>query len=326
MAEFQPAPTWADVILVDPINQRGVFNPIWLNWFIDLVALINSSGGGGGTIQHNDLGSIQGGSATERYHLLAANQAVLDGDPGADRIIFFDDSAGNLAWLTAGSGLSITGTTLSSTGSGGTVTSVALTVPVFLSVAGSPITTSGTLAVTLATQSANLVFSGPTSGGASAPTFRSLVNADVPTTLQLGNGTAGAPTYSFLSDTNIGVYRVGADVLGFATGGVLALSISATQHTTYQGTSPTITAGGGTSPSIVGKDQAFTVTIGTGGVATSFTVTFANAFTNAPPSVACSDTDIVALKVVSTTTTVAVTATAAFTAGSKVHVLCGGWE
>lgn len=62
----------------------------------------------------------------------------------------------------------------------GTVTSVAMTVPGFLSVAGSPITSSGTLAVTLATQTANLVFAGPAAGGAVAPTFRSLVIADIP--------------------------------------------------------------------------------------------------------------------------------------------------
>lgn len=61
----------------------------------------------------------------------------------------------------------------------GTVTSVALTVPSILSVSGSPITGSGTLAVTLATQSANLVFAGPGSGSAATPTFRSLVAADI---------------------------------------------------------------------------------------------------------------------------------------------------
>jgi hypothetical protein len=62
----------------------------------------------------------------------------------------------------------------------GTVSSVGLTVPSFLSVAGSPVTTSGTLAVTLATQAANLVFAGPTTGAAAAPTFRALVAADMP--------------------------------------------------------------------------------------------------------------------------------------------------
>lgn len=63
------------------------------------------------------------------------------------------------------------------------VTSVAMTVPSFLSVAGSPITSTGTLAVTLSTQAANLVFAGPTSGGAATPTFRAIVAADLPGTV-----------------------------------------------------------------------------------------------------------------------------------------------
>ena len=54
--------------------------------------------------------------------------------------------------LVAGTNVSITGTwpnqTINSSGSSGTVTSVAASVPAFLSVTGSPITTSGTLAIT----------------------------------------------------------------------------------------------------------------------------------------------------------------------------------
>lgn len=64
--------------------------------------------------------------------------------------------------------------------SGGTVSSVGVSVPSFLSVSGSPVTTSGTIAISLATQSANTVFAGPTSGGAATPTFRGLVAADIP--------------------------------------------------------------------------------------------------------------------------------------------------
>lgn len=70
----------------------------------------------------------------------------------------------------------------------GSVTSVGftLTVPAFLTAAvtGSPVTASGTLAatLTLATQSANFVFAGPTSGSAAAPVFRLLVVADIPVT------------------------------------------------------------------------------------------------------------------------------------------------
>lgn len=41
-------------------------------------------------------------------------------DPGADRIMFWDDSAGAVTWLTVGSGLSITTTTISATFGGST--------------------------------------------------------------------------------------------------------------------------------------------------------------------------------------------------------------
>lgn len=66
-------------------------------------------------------------------------------------------------------------------GGSGTVTSVGMTVPSFLSVTGTPITTFGILALALATQAANQVFAGPTTGSDAAPTFRALVAADIPT-------------------------------------------------------------------------------------------------------------------------------------------------
>lgn len=62
----------------------------------------------------------------------------------------------------------------------GSVTSVALSLPSIFTVSGSPVTTSGTLSATLATQSPNVVFAGPSSGSAAAPTFRALAAADIP--------------------------------------------------------------------------------------------------------------------------------------------------
>lgn len=62
----------------------------------------------------------------------------------------------------------------------GTVTSVDLSVPSIFSLSGNPITTSGTLTVTLANQTANTIFSGPSAGAPAAPTFRTLVAADIP--------------------------------------------------------------------------------------------------------------------------------------------------
>src|ERR1700722_4673277 len=104
--------------------------------------------------------------------------------------------------LLAGSNITITpgsGTlTIASTGGGGsgTVTSVAMTVPSFLSVAGSPITTSGTLAVSLAVEAANTVFAGPVSGGSATPAFRALVSADIPNNAANTTGTASNITAS----------------------------------------------------------------------------------------------------------------------------------
>lgn len=69
--------------------------------------------------------------------------------------------------------------TAAASGAAGGVTSVALTLPAQFSVAGSPITTAGTLVVTWATEVANLILAGPSSGGAAVPTFRSLVAADL---------------------------------------------------------------------------------------------------------------------------------------------------
>ncbi len=67
-----------------------------------------------------------------------------------------------------------------STGAVGTVTSVAMTVPTGFSISGSPVTSSGTLALSLSTETANTVFAGPTTGSAATPTFRAIVEADLP--------------------------------------------------------------------------------------------------------------------------------------------------
>lgn len=62
----------------------------------------------------------------------------------------------------------------------GTVTSVGLSLPNIFTVSGSPVTTSGTLSATLASQTANQVFAGPTTGANAAPAFRALVAGDIP--------------------------------------------------------------------------------------------------------------------------------------------------
>jgi len=99
-----------------------------------------------------------------------------------------------------------TGSDCGSGGGGGGVTSVAMTVPSWLSVAGSPIVTSGTLAVTAATgQTAHKVI-GTGTGSSFSPV--SLVTGDLPFTYS-GNTTelgtvSGAltPTHTIVSDAS----------------------------------------------------------------------------------------------------------------------------
>lgn len=92
-------------------------------------------------------------------------------------------------------------TTIFSTASG-TVTSVGLSdgssSPIY-TISGSPVTTSGTLTFSLSNESANTIFSGPSSGSAAQPSFRAQVLADLPqgatNTVLTGTG-ASAPAYS----------------------------------------------------------------------------------------------------------------------------------
>jgi len=107
----------------------------------------------------------------------------------------FEGYAGGV-WGSLGTG---------SSGSG-TVTSVGLALPSIFSVSGSPVTTSGTLTASLASESANSVFAAP-DGASGAPSFRALSASDVPSldaskiasgtiaASRLGSGSAGSTTF-----------------------------------------------------------------------------------------------------------------------------------
>jgi hypothetical protein len=86
----------------------------------------------------------------------------------------------------------------------GTVTSVGLAMPVQFTVTNSPVTSSGTLTAAFTTQSANVLFAGPTSGAGAVPTFRALTTADIPA-LPYGSGTVtsvGLSLPSIMAVTN----------------------------------------------------------------------------------------------------------------------------
>lgn len=108
-------------------------------------------------------------------------------------------------------------------GSGsGTVTSVGLSLPSFITVSGSPVTSSGTLTGTLATQSANTVFAGPGSGAAAQPTFRSLVSADI------------SSLFGNLTDVGTdGIIITGGSGVIFGAGTSIAQHVADTTHNGY---------------------------------------------------------------------------------------------
>lgn len=62
------------------------------------------------------LMNSQGGGTSGTVGLSSGGTGSSLSDPGADRILFWDESGNAVDWLSVGSGLSITGTTLSSTG------------------------------------------------------------------------------------------------------------------------------------------------------------------------------------------------------------------
>lgn len=129
--------------------------------------------------------------------------------------------------VTIGANLSFNTTTgvLAATAPGtGTVTSVAMTVPAIFSIGGSPITSSGTLALSLQNQSANLVWAGPTTGSSASPTFRALVAADIPS---LPYGTGTVTNVTFTGDGIVDSSTPSAPVLTTGTVTATALTQSA---------------------------------------------------------------------------------------------------
>lgn len=108
-------------------------------------------------------------------------------------------------------------------GGGGTVTSVAVnSTSALLSVTGSPITTSGTITLSVPNQAANLVLAGPVSGPAAAPTFRALDASDIGTgVLSIARG-----------GTNSGVALANSRVM-VSIGGAIVESATTTLQLSY---------------------------------------------------------------------------------------------
>lgn len=151
--------------------------------------------------------------------------------------------------------------------SGGTVTSVQVAAPAQFNVTGGPITTSGTITLAWANQNANLIFAGPASGAAAAPTFRAMVAADLPMSAIPGRliniqrfNTHGTSTYTPTAGTN----QIIVDFQASGAAGGSSSTCTASQ----------VSAGGGGGSGgfarvwfTSGFSGGLTVTIGQGGIA-----------------------------------------------------------
>jgi hypothetical protein len=141
-------------------------------------------------------------AATPSAGNLVAGELALN---TVDEKLYFKNSAGTVKLLA------------SNAASSATVSSVAMTVPTFLSVAGSPITSSGTLAVTLSGTALPIANGGT---GTTSTTFTNLTT-NVTGTLPIANGGTGATT---LAGANIAVTNAAQTFTGGQRGAVTALT------------------------------------------------------------------------------------------------------
>ncbi len=192
-------------------------------------------------------GPSSGGAATPTFRALAlADLPTLTNG----QIYIGNAGVATATSLSAGTGITITpgpGTLTITNSLGGTVTSVALSLPSIFSVSGSPVTASGTLTGTLTTQTANRFFAGPTTGVAATPTFRAMVVADLPALSngQVYVGNAGVATATTLTaGTGISITNGAGSITiaNTATGTVSSVALSLPSIFSVTG-SPVTTSG-----------------------------------------------------------------------------------
>jgi len=113
------------------------------------------------------------------------------------------------------------------------VTSVSLAGPAIFSISGSPVTSAGTLTISLVPEPTNSVFAGPAAGGAANPTFRALVAADLASVQYVSSivGSTGIST----STNGLSTYIFNTEAPGstFYVAGSTGISTSTNGLSTY---------------------------------------------------------------------------------------------
>lgn len=213
-----------------------------------------------GTWTGNTIGSAYGGAGT-LTGLLKANGSgtvsaavsSVDYAPATSGTsILYGNGSGGFSGVNIGTGLSFAGGVLSASAAG-TVTSVGLSLPgSMFTISGSPVTGSGTLSASFASQSAGQFFAGP-SGSSGTPSFRSIVSADIAGSFTgiTGVGTLTAGTWNA---TAIGTQYGGLGANNSASSGVPLFATGVVTMTSTNGTGNFVRATGAAigTPAITG--------------------------------------------------------------------------
>jgi hypothetical protein len=139
---------------------------------------------------------------------------VSDVNPPADPSNKLYNLGGNLYW---------NGVLIPAAESPGTVSSVGLAAPAIFAVTNSPVVSTGTLTLSLASQQANYVWAGPTTAPSSAaPTFRALVAADIPPDAVIS--VAGSVAWVAVDKTSSSLADLASRSASDLTTGLLALA------------------------------------------------------------------------------------------------------
>lgn len=111
-----PAPTYADVVLIDPATQKGKFNPIWLKWFLDLSQQTNTATG---TVTHT------AGALTANQLVIGAGggDVAALGSLGTTTTVLHGNAAGAPTWAAVSLTADVTGTLPVANGGTGRTTS-----------------------------------------------------------------------------------------------------------------------------------------------------------------------------------------------------------
>lgn len=113
--------------------------------------------------------------------------------------------------------------------------SVGVAVPSFMSVSGSPLTSSGTITLSFGNQSGRVVLAAPANGSSGAPTFRALVSADI-SDLSAGSGTVNSVSV-------VTANGVSGTVATATTTPAITITLGAITPTTVNGLTITTTTG-----------------------------------------------------------------------------------